>query len=270
MHSKSIVIIPVYKSTLNESEYLSLLQCYKILGKTHQICIVSNSYVDTISLQLLAYETNSHFLRMNFDKTFFDSIAGYNQLMLSPEFYRRFSKYEYMLIYQLDAWVFSDELDYWCSLGYDYIGAPWVETDGNGKLHLGGVGNGGFSLRRVRHFMDILSHKGPVRRAKDIRIDSWLKALLYKPLFAIGYQNNLSYMRSNLTTYEDIFLSIYLDGTPLASHRPDPLTAARFAFEQHPSFLYQQTNKLPFGCHAWLKYEYEEFWKDKIDGKTTC
>ena len=38
--------------------------------------------------------------------------------------YSRFEKYEYMLIYQLDAFVFSDRLMEFVEAGYDYIGAP--------------------------------------------------------------------------------------------------------------------------------------------------
>ncbi|MFR6542216.1 MAG: DUF5672 family protein [Butyricimonas virosa] len=26
----------------------------------------------------------------------------------------------------IDAFVFRDELTYWCTLNYDYIGAPWL------------------------------------------------------------------------------------------------------------------------------------------------
>lgn len=44
--------------------------------------------------------------------------------MLEADFYRRFGKYKYMLIYQLDAFVFSDKLLDFCEMGYDYIGAP--------------------------------------------------------------------------------------------------------------------------------------------------
>lgn len=36
--------------------------------------------------------------------------------------------------------------------------------------------------------------------------------------------------------------------------------ASHFAFEKHPSFLFSQNGQLPFGCHAWRKYEYDEFW----------
>lgn len=43
-----------------------------------------------------------------------------------------------------------------------------------------------------------------------------------------------------------------------------PKEALEFAFERFPSEMYKITGKLPFGCHAWEKYEYESFWKKFI------
>ena len=41
--------------------------------------------------------------------------------------------------------------------------------------------------------------------------------------------------------------------------------AYAFSFEKNASMLYKKNNnQLPFGCHAWQKYEYEEFWKKHI------
>ena len=82
--------------------------------------------------------------------------------MLSSEFYRRFSKFEYILIYQLDAFVFKDQLNYWCKKGYDYIGAPWFEGFHLTKtgVNIIGVGNGGFSLRRVKTHIDLTGRFG--------------------------------------------------------------------------------------------------------------
>lgn len=70
-----------------------------------------------------------------FPDTYFKGIAGYNRLMMSPEFYETFAQWEYILIYQTDAWVFSDRLSEWCSKGYDYIGAPWIPKPKYRKLY---------------------------------------------------------------------------------------------------------------------------------------
>ena len=43
-----------------------------------------------------------------FDNEFFGSVEAYTRLMLTERFYRTFSSYQYILIYHLDALVFSD------------------------------------------------------------------------------------------------------------------------------------------------------------------
>lgn len=79
--------------------------------------------------------------------------------MLNPDLYKRFIDYEFMLVYQLDAWVFRDELFYWCDQGFDYIGAPWYEgyekATHTSKI-ISPSGNGGFSLRKNNSIMNAL------------------------------------------------------------------------------------------------------------------
>ena len=55
----------------------------------------------------------------------FASIATYSRLLVSERFYRAFEDYEYILIYQFDALVFSGDLERWCHMGWDYVGSPW-------------------------------------------------------------------------------------------------------------------------------------------------
>ncbi len=90
------------------------------------------------------------------------------------------------------------------------------------------------------------------------------KNCIYKVLYSLGYQNSISYYKKDETLYEDIFLSIFLADTKLRANTPEPEEACLFAFEQAPSYLYDKTEQLPFGCHAWRKYEYETFWKKHI------
>ena len=41
--------------------------------------------------------------------------------------------------------------------------------------------------------------------------------------------------------------------------------AAEFSFEVSPEYFYEICgNKLPFGCHGFLKHGYNEFWKEFI------
>ena len=88
---------------------------------------------------------------------FFGSTAATNRLMLSREFYGTFSHYSYILIYQLDALVLSDQLVQWCETGLDYVGAPWLKCEVTPWVNEPAVGNGGFSLRKVPSFLEVLS-----------------------------------------------------------------------------------------------------------------
>lgn len=258
-----LVIIPIHKESPNDKELSSFAQCCQILGK-HPICIVTHKGINIGQYEDTASKYNINLLREDFDSSFFSSLAGYNLLMLESSFYARFANYKYMLIYQLDAWVFRDELENWCNKGYDYIGAPWLEPDGNGVLRFAGVGNGGFSLRRVQHFIDVLSYKGPVRNGRQLQLKPTLKNTVFRWFYSMGYQNTIEYYKKDPTLYEDVFLSIFLQNTKLRAKIPEPETASLFAFEKQPSYLYNKIGHLPFGCHAWKKYEYDSFWNQYI------
>ena len=118
---QAIIVIPVYTTQLTVSEHAALRQCFDILS-SYPKCFVKPESLDITSL-VRDYPAN-HIVP--FPDTYFKGIAGYNRLMMSPEFYETFAQWEYILIYQTDAWVFSDRLSEWCSKGYDYIGAPWI------------------------------------------------------------------------------------------------------------------------------------------------
>ena len=64
---------------------------------------------------------------------------------------------------------------------------------------------------------------------------------------------------------EDIIISIFLKDTQFKPNIPPSHIALNFAFEKYPSDLYKMNNeKLPFGCHAFMKYEYDSFWSNFI------
>jgi hypothetical protein len=68
-------------------------------------------------------------------------------MLETPDFYKCFSTYNYLMIYQLDGWIFTNFLDYYINLNVDYIGSPWKAYILN--LDEDTVGNGGVSLRKV-------------------------------------------------------------------------------------------------------------------------
>lgn len=218
------VVVPTYKTALSEAEQISRSQLLKILWD-YDIYYAVPQKLQAEYLENAAIE--------RFSDSFFENIASYNRLMLSKDFYRRFDKYKFILIYQFDAFVFSDCLLDFCNLEYDYIGAPWL-TGMSKRIDdsyiYANVGNGGFSLRNVHSVISLLNAK-----EEDLKT----------------YSDN-----------EDKFFAF--SSGPLFKVAPVPV-ALRFAFERQVKKCFEQNNcELPFGCHAWERYDYK-FWKQHIE-----
>jgi hypothetical protein len=255
---KVAVVIPVYKTQLTHHEQVALTQCKAVLS-AYPIIIVKPQSLDVSSIT-----ADTSISTESFNDSYFESVHGYNDLLMSESFYQRFAGYEFILIYQLDAFVFSDQLNFWCNAGYDYIGAPWLslKTPSNifskgiakAKNHLyvrynvkykdgmpkigrqleNRVGNGGLSLRRVAIFSSY--------------------CVKYRAM--IEHYINLRHPWFN----EDIFWSIELNRKTKNLNIPPLIRALKFAFETNPQKALQLNNEqLPFGCHGWDKNT--GFWK---------
>ncbi|WP_134090761.1 DUF5672 family protein [Olivibacter sp. XZL3] len=251
------VVIPFYKETLTDYEKMSMDQCVSVLS-AYPIISIRPKRLNKINL---SYPIDEY---IDFDDNYFESIEGYNRLMLSDSFYQVFlSKFKYILIYQLDAFVFKDDLAFWCKKGYDYIGAPWPPEvgypdiiksakesvinwyytlfnvqDKHNNPHrrqvINRVGNGGFSLRNVR-----VLHKIASQRKKEIS----------------------KYLQNDHDLYnEDIFWSVEVNRRSNHIKIPSARIARKFSIEHFPERLLR-ANKfvLPFGCHAWDKHI--DFWR---------
>lgn len=236
MSNKVVITIPIYRKEPTAAEQQSLHQVVKILGNYPIVFFCGTTFDTTTYTSLCPNATVERF-----DDTFFNSVTGYSRLMLSSDFYKRFFVFEYLLIYQLDAFVFSDELLNWCNKGYDYIGAPWIErpplVNGKPKVDIqdwfiGRVGNGGLSLRKVR------SHYRNTR--------------FFRPILRFFEKN------------EDMFWGLFLYWLNPFFRRPKWQEALHFAFEMNPRKSYELTqHTLPFGVHAWEKYD-KSFWETWI------
>lgn len=281
-----IVLIPTYKSIPSLKESISFKQCLNILSN-HSICIVTHRHLDLFYYTSLMNEANVDFKIEFFDVKYFESESSYNILLLSLDFYKQFEKYNYMLIYQLDAYIFRDELALWCAKGYDIIGAPLIEDKyGVGKKYFLNDFNGGFSLRKIEYCIKLLSYKGPIiKPSKVYEITkkefntSFLKKTVYTLFRSLGRQNNIKYFINKNYINEDLLFTLGLHISWINSHineneswifpkLPNISTAINFAFERYPAYLFElNNNELPFGCHAWEKYEYETFWRKYIVAK---
>src|SRR5690606_38206670 len=122
------IVIPIYKTDLDEFEQMSLKRSVEILGN-HFFSIVCPEGLDLSPIEIYFKEVKFEIKR--FSPHFFKGIDGYNLFMLSPEFYQAYLDVDYILICQTDVYVFKDDLLKWCDKNYDYIGAPWIASPQN-------------------------------------------------------------------------------------------------------------------------------------------
>lgn len=262
------VTIPIYKETLNNLETVSLNQCFKILH-SHPIVFFAPESLNTSFYENL-FSKSSKFTVKRFSDKYFTDPKAYNKLMLSHNFYKKFKSFHYILLYQPDAYVFRDELQYWCAAGYDYIGAPWFndwDLSGPDSAFLG-IGNGGFSLRKVSSHLKVLGTFSYLRPFSETLKQFFGQKLgrgtIKKLIVNLTIKNNTFSVFNDYSDNEDIFWGMTVPAKFSSFKVPSMRTASRFSMEVNAETLYHLNNdQLPFGCHAWEKYE-TGFWKQFI------
>lgn len=85
----------------------------------------------------------------------------YNKLLMSYSFWSSLDKYEKCLLIQDDGVLLKNGIEKF--FHFDYIGAPWVDTEANSyiknNINKNLVGNGGFSLRTISIMKDIVTNQ---------------------------------------------------------------------------------------------------------------
>lgn len=264
-----VVVIPIHKSDPSENELRSFVQCYKVLGE-HPIKVIAPEGLDLKKYQDRVKSFDTVFL----EGCRFWGVKEYNKLKVSPFFYKLFAEYEYMLTYELDAWVFQDELEYWCSRGFDFIGAPWFE--GYTVLVSDNIipgANSGFSLRNISSSLRIIKRVERIRSLRNFFYKSKLQSIIRfeKILYRLRkyfHIKSVQYLEKLVLEHwepnEDYFFS-RLTPSVFKDFNVAPYSeSVKFSFEVNAAFLYKQNNeRLPFGCHAWERYE-PDFWEEHI------
>lgn len=236
MPARCIVLIPIYRDTLEPLEQFSL---------DFSVVRISNYEMRFLAPEKLdvGYYTRRYpgIPVQRFPDVFFASIQGYNQLLLTPSFYEQYFEYEFSLILQTDAVVLRDELSDWMERPYDYLGAPWpipnelivrippFDEDRSRHLRVH-VGNGGLSLRRNKSCVELL-HEYP--SALDM------------------------FVRSGSS--EDLFFS-FIGALSKKFILPNEIVASSFSLELSPErYVAMNGGRLPMGAHAWWKHA-PQFW----------
>lgn len=204
------------------------------------------------------------------DPRWLESYQMFNNLKADQFLYNTYSEFSFVLFYELDAWVFTDELDFWCKKDYDYIGAPWFAGYGDGNsLEMIGVGNGGFSLRKISSAIKVLKRLQQLKKSRIFWYRSRLQSFIpFDKVLGVLKENlhliDLNLLQNLMFSFqgnEDIFWTQFVAKAFKDFNVAPPEDALRFSFEVNPAYLFDKNNQnLPFGCHAWEKYE-PEFWK---------
>ncbi len=293
------IVIPVYKKNITPLEAISLARCITIFGPTRPIVLATYPGLDLTVYDEVFIRNQCHYSVSFFSKKYFESVKGYSKLLLRKKFYTTFLESRFILIYQLDAYVFSDQLSDWCSRSIDYIGAPFVTLfrKNEQSLKAWGVGNGGLSLRKTDSFISAYSDKGRVFSLGDYFSNTvfrhnaaytLIKKIVYTPryLFQWCFRNTVKYYIESSKVNEDIFWCFAFNHTVLTQVLSDAsinrlflvtskykgnslITTAKteeallFAFDEAPQYCLELSKDiLPMGCHAFDKQR--AFWSHYI------
>lgn len=256
---RPVIVVPVHKAVPTALETVSLRQLGKIMVGRN-IVLVSPKGIDTqIYKRLIAGAED-----LKVEPHWMASIKAYNRMMISPLLYTSLQDYSHMLLHEPDAILLSDDLDFWCAQPFDYIGAPWLrQDDSEFGASLAAGANGGLSLcnlaamRRVttswqrwhswRHVMGDLF--------EGVRGDTFK---LRRGLLAAYPGGLLRGAHRFYATGWDLFFTCVVPPLVPDFRLAPPDVCVRFAWELASFICIRYTDgDLPFGLHAWAKYDFE-------------
>lgn len=232
-----IVVIPVYLDKLPYDDEMCVRRYLEVL-KGEDIIFIAPEKINQSWYKENFPEVNFKL----FNNKYFTGAKSYNHLMLNIKFYQEFLQYDYMLIAQTDACIWSNEnrLKEFISKGYDYYGAPWIperriwewiwdRTSGKIKLRCckkegQGItmGNGGFCLRNIKKSIAL------------IKEFNWRKCYWF------------------IKRSEDIFFGLFGISNKCGFKLADTDTGLKFAREYKLRECVKEGN-IPFGVHGWSK-----------------
>ena len=248
--AKVIVIVPMFRAALRPHEVRSMESLRAHLLPCHDITIVTQHSA------VQAIQDNPLFegISISLFPAKFSSYQGFNQLMLSLEFFSTFKRYTHMLIFQTDCLAFHGDVSPWISSGIDYVGAPWARKHPElGSLEILGVGNGGLSFRKIHSAIEVLNRYSAFGQRLALALKfapATIPALWHKvfidrfwPRYHLGARN------------EDVFWSQVAPVIMQEFRVADTEAALSFAFEREPELCFEAGGrKLPLGLHAFHRY----------------
>jgi hypothetical protein len=277
MKSRIVVVIPIYKdlSKLTDLEILSLKNNLDKLKNRDIYIITKKTLQKSIFIKINSFINSKTQLNvLSFKDFYFESLAGYNSLMVEKFFYKSFKRHEYIFICQLGVWIFFDDLDFYSDLGYSYIGGLCFNQ--NASIHslelkqiLAPI-NGGASLRKVKDHINALTTFVPwggwMTYFNNSNILNKLQLMKCIKIYIYSL-NYFKIRRLILTTNEDmVFYELSLVNKKFTMPKIDLQNKVEFfSWDSNPKILYGNLKKLPMAAHAWFRNEKPyignlEFW----------
>ena len=258
-----VVLIFAHAPALSWAEEISLRQCVRVLG-VHPLRLVCPAGLDVSAYRAIAPDLVVDFI----PPSFLASYRAYNRLKILPWLYRRYAAYEFILTYELDAFVFRDELAFWCAQGWDFIGAPTFAgyLDAQPANRPMPLLNSGFSLRRTRAMRRVGRTPRHIEPPASV-IRQWLSSGGLRPgglwlaFTRLTFRNNFFGPLNDFGGNEDDFWCLRA-AARFPWFRLAPYeTARKFSFEVNaPRLLDENAGTLPFGCHKWAGLT-PNFWR---------
>ena len=259
--NKVCIVTPFHKQKLNDYEKLSL--------KT-----INKNFKDE-KKYLVTFKDNNikipNYTNIFFDKKYFLNIRTYTILCNSLSFYQKFRDFDYILICHFDVIVLKNNLKTFINSSLSYIGAPAGKKNPFDRTRKKLWArrffcNGGFSLRKVSDFINVLESSKISFPFNYYTIYECSKSGFF-PFFSLlrktknhNFSNKGEYFAQNLNLHEDTFWSyfatIFYDEYKL----PSLSETTNFCFDGDPFFFYKKNYfKLPMALHG--HYNYIEFLK---------
>lgn len=252
------ILIPMHKQEPSLEEMTSLVQCQKVLGN-YPIYLLHPQGMSTKTYEAIFPTLKT----LTAPSKSMASITAYNSLMISPFIFNALASHSHILIHEPDAIVLKNDLHYWCEQNIDYIGAPWFSSDAIEDLQLKATGNFGLSLintnavntffsNNPRWFSSSMIFRELIRgiRGKVGAFDRALKS--------IGPSGKVSGAHRLYHDHCDIFWSYLAPKVAPDFKVAPPEQSIRFSWETSPKkCLSICKGELPFGIHAWPKYDLE-------------
>jgi len=269
---KVAIIIPMStRADLTPDEEISLRQLRHYFGAYDKFLITPEG---------IEYDFDHEGFEVKwFPARFFGSAAAHGRMLNAPGFYKVFEEYEFIFFHHLDSLAFSDQLAEWCEAGIDYIGPPWINCEDSPWVVRPRVGNGGFTLLRVDKALKVFERRYQTKPGAywlDLFTQNatrgWVESLEKIDRLPVVSKLTGRLLREWRETEDpspnnrnnDVFWSDvavrYLPDFKVASLEE----GLRFAFETAPRVCLEMNGgKMPFGCHAWARYD-RAFWEPHL------